>query len=42
MEAIFRCDRANDVLMMLAQAGGLVRMFVAGFETDIDRMMEGQ
>ncbi|MHB1959159.1 MAG: hypothetical protein ACYCO5_09010 [Acidobacteriaceae bacterium] len=41
MEAVSRCDRANDVLTMLAQAGGQVRTFVAGFEIDIDRMMEG-
>jgi hypothetical protein len=42
MEAISHCNRANDFLTMLTQVGGQVRMLVAGFEVDIEWMMEGQ
>jgi hypothetical protein len=41
MGAIPHSDRGNDVSMMLTKVGGLIRMFVAGLETDIDRMKEG-
>lgn len=37
---IFRHGYATDTFMLLAQVGGLVLMFVAGLETDIDRMKE--
>ncbi len=37
---LFRGDHATSAFMLLAQVGGLVLMFVAGLETDIDRMKE--
>ena len=37
---LFRDGHATSTFMMLAQVGGLVLMFVAGLETDIDRMKE--
>jgi Kef-type K+ transport system membrane component KefB len=37
---IFRGGQATDAFMLLAQMGGLVLMFIAGLETDIDRMRE--
>ena len=37
---LFSGTHATSAFMMLAQIGGLVLMFVAGFETDIDRMKE--
>lgn len=36
----FHGPAADNALMMLAQIGGLVLMFIAGFETDIERMKE--
>jgi len=38
--APFRGAQADSAFMLLAQVGGLVLMFIAGFETDIDRMKE--
>lgn len=38
---LFRGGHAASAFMLLAQVGGLVLMFVAGLETDIDRMREG-
>jgi Kef-type K+ transport system membrane component KefB len=38
--SLFRSGHATDAFMLLAQVGGLVLMFVAGLETDIDRMKE--
>lgn len=37
---LFRGGQASGAFMLLAQIGGLVLMFIAGFETDIDRMKE--
>src|SRR5713101_5690420 len=37
---LFVGGQATGALMLLAQLGGLVLMFVAGIETDIDRMRE--
>ena len=37
---LFEGGQATGALMLLAQLGGLVLMFVAGIETDIDRMRE--
>jgi Kef-type K+ transport system membrane component KefB len=37
---LFRGGQATDAFMLLAQIGGLVLMFIAGLETDIDRMQE--
>src|SRR6266436_1499416 len=37
---LFEGGQAGGALMLLAQLGGLVLMFVAGIETDIDRMRE--
>jgi Kef-type K+ transport system membrane component KefB len=38
--SLFRGAQATDAFMLLAQIGGMVLMFVAGLETDIDRMRE--
>jgi Kef-type K+ transport system membrane component KefB len=38
--SLFRGAQATDAFMLLAQMGGLVLMFIAGLETDIDRMRE--
>lgn len=38
--SLFRGAQATDAFMLLAQMGGLVLMFIAGLETDIDRMSE--
>ena len=38
--SLFRQGHATNAFMLLAQIGGLVLMFVAGLETDIDRMKE--
>jgi len=38
--SLFRGSHATNAFMLLAQVGGLVLMFVAGLETDIDRMRE--
>jgi Kef-type K+ transport system membrane component KefB len=37
---LFRGGQATDTLLLLAQIGGYVLMFLAGVETDIDRMQE--
>jgi Kef-type K+ transport system membrane component KefB len=37
---LFAGGQATSALLILAQMGGLVLMFVAGLETDIDRMRE--
>jgi Na+:H+ antiporter len=37
---IFAGGEASSALMLLAQVGGLVLMFIAGLETDIERMKE--
>jgi Kef-type K+ transport system membrane component KefB len=37
---LFAGGQASSALMLLAQVGGLVLMFIAGLETDIDRMRE--
>lgn len=37
---LFAGSHADSAFMLLAQFGGLVLMFIAGFETDIDRMQE--
>jgi Na+:H+ antiporter len=37
---IFESGQASSALMLMAQVGGLVLMFIAGLETDIDRMRE--
>ncbi|MGC8550387.1 MAG: cation:proton antiporter [Acidobacteriaceae bacterium] len=37
---LFSGSHADNAFMLLAQFGGLVLMFIAGFETDIDRMQE--
>ena len=37
---VFAGGEATSALMLLAQFGGFVLMFVAGIETDIDRMRE--
>ena len=37
---LFADGQATDALLILAQIGGYVLMFVAGIETDIDRMRE--
>jgi Kef-type K+ transport system membrane component KefB len=37
---LFRSGQATDTLLLLAQIGGYVLMFMAGVETDIDRMQE--
>ncbi|HVB87873.1 MAG TPA: cation:proton antiporter [Candidatus Dormibacteraeota bacterium] len=36
----FHGPQASDTLMLLAQIGGYVLMFIAGLETDIERMQE--
>lgn len=38
--SIFSGAQATDAFMLLAQIGGFVLMFIAGLETDIDRMRE--
>src|SRR5665213_2384722 len=37
---IFREGHATNSFMLLAQVGGLVLMFIAGLETDIERMTQ--
>src|SRR2546426_12421189 len=37
---LFAGGEASSALLLLAQVGGLVLMFIAGLETDIDRMRE--
>jgi Kef-type K+ transport system membrane component KefB len=37
---LFAQGQASSALLLLAQIGGLVLMFIAGIETDIDRMRE--
>src|SRR5215469_8601425 len=37
---LFADGRATSTLLLLAQLGGYVLMFIAGIETDIDRMRE--
>lgn len=37
---LFSGSSATDAFMLLAQIGGFVLMFIAGLETDIDRMRE--
>lgn len=37
---LFEGSHADSAFMLMAQFGGLVLMFIAGFETDIDRMKE--
>lgn len=37
---LFSQGQASSALLLLAQLGGLVLMFIAGIETDIDRMRE--
>lgn len=37
---LFRGAHATNAFMLLAQVGGLVLMFIAGLETDIDRMKQ--
>ncbi|HEX4002034.1 MAG TPA: cation:proton antiporter [Candidatus Acidoferrales bacterium] len=37
---VFRGGQATGALMLLAQVGAMVLMFIAGVETDIDRMRE--
>src|SRR5271169_1835201 len=37
---LFEGDQATGALLLLAQVGALVLMFIAGIETDIDRMRE--
>src|SRR5229473_6139471 len=37
---LFAGGQATGALMLMAQFGGLVLMFVAGLETDVDRMRE--
>jgi Kef-type K+ transport system membrane component KefB len=37
---VFHGDQASSTLMLLAQIGGYVLMFIAGIETDIERMQE--
>lgn len=37
---LFQDGRATSTLLLLAQIGGYVLMFIAGIETDIDRMRE--
>ncbi len=37
---LFAGGQASNALLLLAQVGGLVLMFIAGLETDIDRMRE--
>lgn len=39
-KSLFRGTQATDAFMLLAQIGGMVLMFIAGLETDIDRMRE--
>src|SRR5271155_2380567 len=38
--SLFQDGQATKAFLMLAQVGGLVLMFIAGLETDIDRMRE--
>ena len=37
---VFSGGQATGALMLLAQVGAMVLMFIAGVETDIDRMRE--
>ena len=37
---VFHGGQASDALMLLAQIGGYVLMFIAGIETDVERMQE--
>src|SRR6266849_968902 len=37
---LFAGGQASNALLLLSQVGGLVLMFIAGLETDIDRMRE--
>src|SRR6266699_6727431 len=37
---VFAGGQATSALMLMAQFGGLVLMFIAGLETDVDRMRE--
>jgi Kef-type K+ transport system membrane component KefB len=37
---VFHGHQASDTLMLLAQIGGYVLMFIAGIETDVERMQE--
>jgi Kef-type K+ transport system membrane component KefB len=38
--SLFQGGQATKALLMMAQVGGLVLMFIAGLETDIERMRE--
>ncbi len=37
---LFAGGQANDAFLLMAQIGGIVLMFIAGLETDIERMRE--
>src|SRR5689334_17636802 len=37
---LFADGQASGALLMLAQVGGLVLMFIAGLETDVERMRQ--
>ena len=37
---LFKGGQATGALLLLSQVGGIVLMFIAGIETDIDRMQE--
>src|SRR5258708_12945676 len=37
---LFQGGQATGALMLLAQLGGYILMFIAGIETDVDRMRE--
>src|SRR5204863_361388 len=37
---VFADGSASSALMLMAQVGGLVLMFIAGLETDIERMKQ--
>lgn len=37
---LFKGGQATSALLLLSQVGGIVLMFIAGIETDIDRMQE--
>ena len=39
-QALFQGTAAAEAFLLLAQIGGLVLMFIAGLETDIERMRE--
>ncbi|HWB32652.1 MAG TPA: cation:proton antiporter [Acidobacteriaceae bacterium] len=38
--SLFRGGQANEAFLLMAEMGGLVLMFIAGLETDIERMRE--